>query len=553
MTERTTLRMGVLCGERAIQHWQAESVRQLLSVPGVQLVVWIAVQQDEVAPAPARRTAEKTKHDGTGILARIAQWLPRPAQYHAFTVEDPERSLSAVRKLSAGRADATLEIGAKERDELRSLQLDVVVALSDPHTAATSLGSPSLGIWSFHPALSPDGIDEGLFGDPASAAFQLIRQDASGGKHVLREARFASQAMDAPVDAALTSCACWPAQVAREILVSGTTAASGMTDARTAKEIPPRTSFGKAGAFWRAIQKKLFKPEQVSFQEWNIGILHQPITALLEENASMNVRWLPPPSSGRSRSEAFGYDTVDGQLNVLYRKHGGSSGQSSIARLRPKSDNVLKRSRPMLEGAGITGYPYVVQHDGTVYVVVTHLTGTDLYRINGTNDGLEHITVLVNRPLHAPTLFHAHGRWWLFTADPALPDTALLAFHSSELRGPYTPHVMNPLKLDARSARPAGTPFESGGNLWRPALDTTNKDLYTVVLNRIDTLTPELFAETTVKRLEPFRGTTYGHGVRTLCAMGPITLVDGLRSPLVPGSKANTSRGKLRSSSSKRK
>lgn len=550
----TTLRIGVLCGQRAIQRWHAEAITQLLVVPGVQPVVWLAMQQEDVEPpsrsASSRGSGKATK-DPTGLFARIADRLPQPPRYQSLDLDDPERWLGALRTLMVGTAEDAPVIQVKDRDQLGSLQLDVLLVLSGKLSDLGPAIKPRHGCWGFHPPLSARGLDEDLFRDPGSAALQLIRQDASGEMVVLREARFAAIGLDAPVDAALMNCARWPAQVAREILAKGG-ALSGITDATVVDHITAGASFGTSGWFWKALRRKLFHPQQPPAQEWNIGILHQPITALLEENASMNVRWLPPPSSGRSRSEPFGY-TADDQLNVLYRKHGGSSGQSSIARIRPKADNVLKRSRPMLEGAGISGYPFVVEREGAAYVVIAHTTGTDLYRVNAGNDGLDHVGQLIGRPLIAPTLFQAHGRWWLFATDPALPDTALLAFHASEMTGPYTPHNMNPLKLDARSARPAGTPFESAGSWWRPALDATDKDLYSVVLNRIDALTPDLFNEVPVKRLEPFRGTTYGHGFRTLCAMGQITLVDGLRSPMVAAAKANTSRGKRRSSSSKRK
>ena len=94
MTDGATLRIGVLCGQRAIQRWQAEAIAQLLLVPGVQPVVWIALHQEEMVFAPTRAGRK-----GKGILARIAQWIPQPTQYQALTLDNPERSLGAVRTL----------------------------------------------------------------------------------------------------------------------------------------------------------------------------------------------------------------------------------------------------------------------------------------------------------------------------------------------------------------------------------------------------------------------------------------------------------------------
>ena len=140
--------------------------------------------------------------------------------------------------------------------------------------------------------------------------------------------------------------------------------------------------------------------------DWNIGMLHQPIHVLLEEEPSMNVRWFPPPSNGKGRMEPFGYRAADGELNVLYRKIDGSTGRSSIARLRPKSDNILKRSRTMMEVEPDHAYPYVVLVKGEPHLLRTVQSEgtTDLYRVNDANDGLDPVAVLVNVALHSPSL-----------------------------------------------------------------------------------------------------------------------------------------------------
>ncbi|MEO8591125.1 MAG: hypothetical protein ABI432_17235 [Flavobacteriales bacterium] len=547
--ETGTLRVGVLCDQQRIPRWQAEAVTRLFAVAGVHPLVWIALEDGAARPAALKQKTPVA----TGIFAQVTKWLPKPLNPAALFEQDPAPLFGTLRTIVVPASPGLGAFDPEAIATLAPLQLDLVLALSSFRPEAAELGHPRLGVWSFHPTLSGDAIDEELFSDTEHAAVQLIRYDATGDVRVLREGRFANTAIDAPVNEVLMRCALWPAQVAMEVIAGREEAARGSA-AALAPESAPQSALASAAAVWRGWRRKLFRQRPELALEWNIGVLHQPISALLEEGASMNVRWLPPPSAGRTRSEPFGYTTEDGQLNVLYRKHSVTTGQSSIARLRPKADNVLKRSRPMLEGAGITGYPYVVEHEGAVHVVVTHTTGTDLYRLNTTNDGLDHLVSLVAEPLHAPTLFQVEGRWWLFATDPALPDIALLAFHANDLQGPYTAHALNPLKMDVTSSRPAGTPFQRDGVWWRPALDASRPDTSAVVLNRIVILTPDLYVEETVRRIEAFRGTTYGRGLRTLCAMGPITLVDGLRSPIVSADKATTSRSKKRSgSSSKRK
>ena len=54
------------------------------------------------------------------------------------------------------------------------------------------------------------------------------------------------------------------------------------------------------------------------------------------------------------------------------------------------------------------------------------------------------------------------------------PLTDLHIWWSDDLFGQWRPHAANPVKIDARSARPAGTPFVHAGTLYRPAQDCSH-------------------------------------------------------------------------------
>ncbi|MCB0769629.1 MAG: hypothetical protein KDC00_04405 [Flavobacteriales bacterium] len=265
--------------------------------------------------------------------------------------------------------------------------------------------------------------------------------------------------------------------------------------------------------------------------EWNIGVLHQPISALLEEGSSTNIRWLPSPSDGNHRLEPFGYIAADGQLNVLYTKIHREREHDEIARLRPKSDSVLKRSRTMLTTSRSLSYPYVVTRPDGIFALINypHQDRLDLFKVADTNDRMDHVKTLLDRPLCNPTSFEFEGHWWLFGTDPGASDAVLLAFYSDQFDGRYTPHPANPLKLATTGTKPAGTPFEHEGSLWRPASDRTESGVDGVVLNRVIRLTTTEFEEEPGKRINGFRGTIYGKGIRTMCSMGDITLIDGSR------------------------
>lgn len=290
-------------------------------------------------------------------------------------------------------------------------------------------------------------------------------------------------------------------------------------------------------------------------EEWNIGLLHQPVESLLDQGNSMNVRWLPAPATGSHRLKPSGYLDAEGRLTALYTKFDGREGRWSLARVRPKGDNVLKRSRSLLDlSVGGDHANVVPDTEGPLVVIGAHEgRGTALYRMNEAGDALEAGPVILGRVLCSPTLFQHEGTWWLMGTDPAWPDAMLLLFHAPSMQGPYTPHTLNPVKLDVGTARPAGPPFIAQGRLWRPAVDASDPAHPTVVIMAVDRLSADHFQEHVHRKLPLFSRTFYPHGCRTIHGMGDVTLVDGLKrnDGKVPQHRSSSGR-KRRSSRQKR-
>jgi hypothetical protein len=207
----------------------------------------------------------------------------------------------------------------------------------------------------------------------------------------------------------------------------------------------------------------------------------------------------------------------------------------------------------MLSTSASLSYPFVIERPDGAYAVVTypHQDRTELFKVASTNDGLDHIKTLLNRALCNPTLTEFEGRWWLFGTDPEAADTVLLVYYSDRFDGPFTPHALNPVKVDPRGSRPAGTFFRRGDELWRPAREGADPDIMAVVLNQVTSLTPTAFEETAGRKIMGFRGTMYGNGIRTLSAMGTMTLIDGVRKTGTVNDKPKMARGQRRRNRSK--
>lgn len=508
------LRVAIACDPARFPHWQLHCVQELQSVPGVQLTLVLD-------------TGGTKDSNGTSALYR--RWLQRRSAPPALALADASTCLSGIPRIPL----ASLH-GSALQEALRPYSIDLILQLGN--TALPALQAlPRLGVWRFvhgggHGGSIP-GLWEVLQRKSITVAALQREGPAKAEAAILREGHFrtALHSVDRTSEAVLMCCARWPALICRALLAGKADAVNGKATAAPAASHSP-TNAGMLRLLWKQFLNKQhhIKATPSVDEEWNIGVLRQPIAALLEEKPNLNVRWLPAPGTGQSRSSPFGY-LKNAALNVVYEKFNSSTGMGTIARLRPKPDNNLKRSRTLLEGKGHLTYPYVVEHDGTKYILPEQVSSgrVDLYLLDEEDSTATYCRTLLNEALFSPTLFQHEGRWWLMGTKKPLADTLLHVYYADGFHGPFLPHPLNPVKVDIRSSRPGGTPFVAEGELWRPARDRSREHHFRIALNRVTELTPTSFSEETVKYIEPLSG-RWSHGLRTISSAGGITLVDGL-------------------------
>jgi len=537
MPEAKKIRVGLLCTGTKLPHWQAQVIRHLKEVPGAELVVYGSPQLDQFFSRKSKGALYER------IYKRCLAMLTVNSSEHV--------DLTDQLALAPGVELVRTTTEKVDVSALNAYTPDVVISLLSAEDELIPTGS-NVPVWSFSfeggglmpnaaPNLHPRLIREGTM---------QVELSALGVGTVTACFPLRTEQDEPTLDLVLLGASWLPAGVVAAM-------AEGRSDLikidPTQRIIRSEGQLSILSLIWiftalRFRQYGRKKDWKAVVPEWNIGILYQPITALLEEDPSMNVRWLPSPSVGNKRMEPFGYTAPDGQLNVLYRKNTRNSEFDEIARLRPKSDSVLKRSRTMLTAAAGLQYPFVVERDNGIFALISYplQDRTELFRVSETNDKLEHDSTLINKGLINPTAIKFEERWWLLGTDPDAPDTVLLAYYADAFEGPYQAHQLNPLKFNNKSTRSAGTPFMHEGRLWRPARDASIPNTDHVTLNRVNILSTTEFEEEVGKRIEGFPGTVYAKGIRTMCAMGDITLIDGLRGV---GAEKKSHKGEGRSRS----
>ena len=198
--------------------------------------------------------------------------------------------------------------------------------------------------------------------------------------------------------------------------------------------------------------------------------------------------------------------------------------------------------RPILDLDVHLSYPFVLPEKEGSWAFAPESSGLNevaIYRTDLGGGTAERVGAsLTDFPAVDPTIVEFEGKWWLFATDGARnEDGHLHVWYGDGPRGPWSPHRLNPVKCDVRSARPGGTPFVVDGVLYRPAQDDSRAYGGALVVNRLDRLTPEAFAETTVARLAPDESGPFPAGIHTLSAVGSSMLVDGKRYRFEPLTK----------------
>ena len=131
----------------------------------------------------------------------------------------------------------------------------------------------------------------------------------------------------------------------------------------------------------------------------------------------------------------------------------------------------------------------------------------DLFRAEHFPRDWSYVATLIDDfPAVDPTIVEWKQKLWLFctaTGDFGSPNEDLYLFFADSLLGPWKPHPLNPVVMDVRSARPAGTPFVQSGDLIRPGQDCSRTYGGAIVLNRVEVMDDQRYREVAVSRVEP--------------------------------------------------
>jgi hypothetical protein len=228
----------------------------------------------------------------------------------------------------------------------------------------------------------------------------------------------------------------------------------------------------------------------------------------------------------------------DGRLHVFVEEYVRETRRGRIVCLMLEDGKVASR-QAALERPYHLSYPFVFAWRGEMWMIpeTSAQRTVELYRCARWPDRWEFAHNLMNDVYAVDsTLLEHGGRWWLFTnlkseAGASSWDELHLFFADEPTSARWTPHPLNPVISDVRTARPAGRLFEFEGRLYRPSQDCSVRYGYALNFNRVETLTERDYEETRVETIRPRPGMRTLH---TFARAGGWDIVDGAtRSKIV--------------------
>lgn len=152
-----------------------------------------------------------------------------------------------------------------------------------------------------------------------------------------------------------------------------------------------------------------------------------------------------------------------------------AKGVISVAELGP--DGAFGTPRIVLEEPYHLSYPQVFALDGEIFMLPESggARRLVLYRAALFPDHWVPDTILLSDvDINDATILFRDGMYWLFGTSRhgvgSVADT-MVVFHAPALRGPWTPHMLNPIAIDRSAARPGGAFIEQGGRTFLPVQD----------------------------------------------------------------------------------
>lgn len=536
--ETSPIRFAVMCNGTTFQKWQARCIEKLLEMENIHLVLLIV---DDNAASHGIFNKLNQIRLNKFLFQFYSYFFVRPPAIHKVDMSKKLSTVPSINCKTIKKGRYSEYFSSSDINAIHEYNLDFIIRFGFNIIRGDILKVARYGIWSYHHGDeekyrgSPPCFWEIYNGDSVTGAIlQKLTNELDAGI-ILKKGYFRTTnfSYSRNVNTAFLESARWVAQLCIDIR-NGKTDHINSAPSKTQAPIYYAPNNLQMIKFILKIWKNLFSKIYSTLfimDQWNIGIVSEPIHVFLNKSYKPEINFLPYPGKGGFIADPFGIIRNE-KLTILCEHFDYSDFKGLIAVV----DNMLldKKSssqpKAIIEMPVHMSYPYLFEYNGEIYCIPeTHqLRESTLFKAkNFPYEWVKVTTIIKNFACVDATVFQYNRLWWLMCTDADIDECLnLFIWHAPALSGPWEPHVSNPVKTDIRSSRPAGTPFISNGNLYRPSQDCSDTYGKRIVLNRVIKLTPTEFDEEEVSVVGPYFESDYPDGVHTLSSVGNITLID---------------------------
>jgi hypothetical protein len=403
--------------------------------------------------------------------------------------------------------------------DLLDLDLDVAFALGELDEAALD-GVARLGVWRFE----VDGATEVAAGEPLTGSALAVRLAPGAVPRIAYQswARTDPLSVSRNRAALLNKTAQFPLRALREAQRSGREWLEQRPLLKPASSVARGSVLPIVGRILRRGVEKALAVEQ-----WSLAFSFEQ----RDPNPQLSGYTRIVPPADRDWSEPFALEK-NGRYYVFFKEVVRGSGKAHVAMLELATDGRWSAPVRVLERDYPVSHPFVLEHDGQLYLIPESAPNStvEAYRCVDFPLRWRLERVLLDGVRLVGATFHKSAeRWWLFANGGAGSggfNDELYLFHAGGLLDDWQPHARNPVRSDARGARPAGALYWRNGALYRPAQICVPRYGAGLALNRVLRLTSQAYAEREVERIVPAPGGLLG--MHTLNRAGDLTVVDSL-------------------------
>ena len=541
------LRIGLLVDSLVQPQWVREIVEQIQGSSYATVALIVENGAPDVRERGfARRLVKNRARIAYALYTRLDEWLFRrqpdaftPASIAALVEGVPLVRVTPIKKKFSDY------FTPEDAQRVREHDLDVVLRFGFRILRGDALKLARYGVWSYHHGDnlvnrgSPPGFWEVMLGEPATGTvLQVLTDDLDNGRVIYRShAPTDTRSVHRNKDNFYRKAAAFVPRKLKELAEEGPQALE--CDPFAGSFVPyPRPLYREPGNLEMiACGLKLAgryaadkARERFYRDQWAVAFRLHPGSD--GPDASFNRFKLLLPPKDRFWADPFPVTQGDRHYvfveELMFRTNKGH-----IAVLEVDRTGALQRTGIVLDKPYHLSYPFLFEWRGEQFMIPE--TGAnrtiEVYRAKTFPDEWALEQVLMDNIFAVDaTLLEHNGSWWMFATvapEGVIPTDELCVFQAPTPLGPWRPHRRNPVKSDARCARPAGRFFRWGRHLYRPSQDCSGRYGAATVINRVDALNDREYRETAVGRIEP-RWAPNLVGTHTLNSAPGITVADAL-------------------------